>query len=78
MLTLQARYLFLDLGVIPVRVSELHAGLEAEGLYTSQRGHGLGVIGDGGLVELWEVHANVRFIQAWRVEKHSVGSEHLH
>lgn len=68
MFSLQARDFLLDLGVVPVRVCELDAGLEAESFHTAQRGHGLRVVGDGGLVELWEVHANVSFIQAGGVE----------
>ena len=78
MLTLQACDFLLDLSVIPVRMCKLHAGLEAEGLDSAKRGHSLGVIGDCRLVELREVHANVRFIKAGRVEKRSVGAEHLH
>ena len=78
MLALQARYLFLNLGVIPVRMCELHAGLEAEGFHSAQRGHRLRVVSDCRLVELREVHANVRLIQARRTEERSVCAEHLH
>lgn len=78
MFALQSRDFLLDLGVIPVRVGKLDAGLEAEGFHSAQCGHGLGVVSDCRLVELREVHANVRLIQARGVEKCSVCAEHLH